>query len=43
MSREMDWDKFVPTREIREYDMKFREYQTKRTVESRTGRTGEPR
>ena len=25
MSREMDWDKFVPTREIREYDMKLRE------------------
>ena len=25
MSKEMDWDNFVPTREIREYDMKFRE------------------
>lgn len=25
MSKEMDWDKFVPTREIREYDMKLRE------------------
>ena len=25
MSKEMNWDKFVPTREIREYDMKLRE------------------
>ena len=25
MSKEMNWDNFVPTREIREYDMKFRE------------------
>ena len=25
MNKEMDWDNFVPTREIREYDMKFRE------------------
>ena len=25
MSKEMDWDNFVPTREIRDYDMKFRE------------------
>ena len=25
MSKEMDWDNFVPTREIREYDTKFRE------------------
>ena len=25
MSKEMDWDNFVPTREIREYDMRFRE------------------
>ena len=25
MSKEMNWDTFVPTREIREYDMKFRE------------------
>ena len=25
MSKEMDWDNFVPTREIREYDMKLRE------------------
>ena len=33
MSKEMNWDTFVPTREIR--------YQTKGTVESRTGRTGE--
>ena len=41
MSKEMDWDNFIPTREIREYDMKFREYQTKRTVETRLGRTGE--
>ena len=25
MSKEMNWDKFVPTREIREYDRKLRE------------------
>ena len=25
MSKEMNWDNFVPTREIREYDMKLRE------------------
>ena len=25
MSKEMDWDNFVPTREIREYDRKLRE------------------
>ena len=25
MSKEMNWDNFVPTREIREYDMRFRE------------------
>ena len=25
MSKEMDWDIFVPTREIREYDRKLRE------------------
>ena len=25
MSKEMDWDNFVPTREIREYDRRFRE------------------
>ena len=25
MSKEMDWDTFVPTREIREYDRKLRE------------------
>ena len=25
MRKEMDWDNFVPTQEIREYDMKFRE------------------
>ncbi len=25
MKKEMDWDNFVPTREIREYDRKFRE------------------
>ena len=25
MSKGMDWNNFVPTREIREYDMKFRE------------------
>ena len=25
MSKEMDWDNFVPTGEIREYDRKFRE------------------
>ena len=25
MSKEMNWDKFVPTREIREYEMKLRE------------------
>ena len=25
MRKEMDWDKFVPTREIREYDRRFRE------------------
>ena len=25
MSKEMNWDKFVPTREIREYDKKLRE------------------
>ena len=25
MSKKMDWDKFVPTREIREYDRKLRE------------------
>ena len=25
MSKEMNWDTFVPTREIREYDMKLRE------------------
>ena len=25
MSKEMDWDKFVPTQEIRDYDMKFRD------------------
>ena len=25
MSKEMTWDTFVPTREIREYDMKLRE------------------
>ena len=25
MSKEMDWNNFVPTREIREYDMKLRE------------------
>ena len=25
MNKEMDWDNFVPTREIREYDRKFRE------------------
>ena len=25
MSKEMDWDNFVPTREIREYDMRLRE------------------
>ena len=25
MSKEMDWDNFVPPREIREYDRKFRE------------------
>ena len=25
MSKEMNWDAFVPTREIREYDMKLRE------------------
>ena len=25
MNKEMNWDTFVPTREIREYDMKLRE------------------
>ena len=25
MNKEMSWDTFVPTREIREYDMKLRE------------------
>ena len=25
MNKEMNWDNFVPTREIREYDMKLRE------------------
>ena len=25
MSKEMNWDKFVPTREIRDYDRRFRE------------------
>lgn len=25
MSKEMDWDKFVPTQEIRDYDRRFRE------------------
>ena len=25
MSKEMDWDNFVPTREIRDYDRRFRE------------------
>ena len=25
MSKEMNWDKFVPTREIRDYDKKLRE------------------
>ena len=25
MRKEMNWDKFVPTREIREYDRRFRE------------------
>ena len=25
MNKEMDWDNFVPTREIREYDRRFRE------------------
>ena len=25
MSKEMNWDTFVPTKEIREYDMKLRE------------------
>ena len=25
MSKEMNWDNFVPTREIREYDRRFRE------------------
>ena len=25
MNKEMDWDNFVPTQEIREYDRKFRE------------------
>ena len=25
MSKEMNWDNFVPTQEIREYDRKFRE------------------
>ena len=25
MSKEMDWDNFIPTREIREYDRRLRE------------------
>ena len=25
MSKEMDWDNFIPTREIRDYDRRFRE------------------
>ena len=25
MSKEMNWDNFVPTREIRDYDRRFRE------------------
>ena len=25
MRKEMDWDKFIPTQEIREYDRRFRE------------------
>ena len=42
MNKEMNWDTFVPTREILEYDMKLRgKYQTKRTVEIETTCIGE--
>ena len=30
MSKEMDWDNFIPTREIREYDRRLRESIRKR-------------
>ena len=37
MSKEMNWDKFVPTREIREYDKKLRESIRQREKKGRIG------